>query len=70
MPTTPDDVTQAVLDAAVAPRKATGDSGSVEQHSIPDLIAADKYARANDTSVNPIKKLRMVQIVSPGGTGV
>lgn len=31
---------------SLAPRRAQGGSGSMEQHSIPDQIAADRYAQS------------------------
>lgn len=39
-----------ILDNALAPKRAAGDSGSVEQHSIPDQIAADKHNAAKAAS--------------------
>ncbi len=33
---------------ANTPKKATSDAGSVETHSIKDLIEVDKYARGKD----------------------
>lgn len=33
---------------ATLPKKAEGDEGSVEQHSIPDQIAADKHNKQGD----------------------
>ena len=38
-----DDLTQAIQDNATSPAKASGDSGSMEQHPLPDQIAADRY---------------------------
>ncbi len=35
-----------IAENAAAPAKVTGDSGSMEQHSIPDQIAADRYAQS------------------------
>ena len=35
---------------AAGPRKASGDSGSVEQHALPDQIAADKYLESKKAS--------------------
>lgn len=34
-----------LLSNAQGPAEATGDEGSVKQHSLPDQIAADKYLR-------------------------
>ena len=35
---------------ANTPKKASSDAGSVETHSIKDLIEVDKYARGKDES--------------------
>lgn len=37
------DFTEQIEDAANNPQATSGDSGSVTERSIPDLIAADKY---------------------------
>lgn len=39
----PQDLEQAIVDAAALPKSATGDNGSATQHSLPDLIQADQY---------------------------
>ena len=38
-----DDLTQTISENAQGPAKASGDAGSMEQHSLPDQIAADRY---------------------------
>lgn len=47
----PDLSDQIEADAA-APKKAQGDMGSVEKHPLPDLIAADKYLKAQEAAAN------------------
>ena len=37
-----EDLTNTIQDNASGPRRATGDSGSVEQHAIKDQIDADR----------------------------
>lgn len=69
MPTTSDDVTQAVLDNSVGPRKVDGDEATVEQHSIPDQIAAAKFAASQTGVANPSRGIRFSQIVPPGAGG-
>jgi hypothetical protein len=39
----PDDLETTIRDNAQGPAKASGDSGSMEQHPLPDQIAADRY---------------------------
>jgi len=52
---------------AVGPRKATGDSGSIEQHPIDDQIAADKYLESKKASRARGLGVKLAKI-SPGGT--
>ncbi len=52
---------------ASGPRKASGDSGSVEQHSLADQIAADKYLESKKASRAQGLGVKLVK-VSPGGT--
>ena len=40
-----------IRDNAAGPKKATGDSGSVEQHPLNDQIAADRYLPLQRTLV-------------------
>lgn len=50
-------------------KRAQGDQGSVETHSIQDLIAADKHLTAKKASRNPMAHVKRVRISPPGGTG-
>jgi hypothetical protein len=52
---------------AAGPRKASGDSGSVEQHALADQIAADKYLESKKASRSKGLGIKLVKI-SPGGT--
>ena len=52
---------------ATKPRKASGDSGSVEQHALADQIAADKYLESKKASRSKGLGVKLVKI-SPGGT--
>ena len=60
------DISDNLAENAAAPKRAQGDAGSAEQHSLPDQIAADSYLR----SIGALKKRRLgyrrVQLV-PGG---
>ena len=56
-----------IRDNAAGPRKASGDAGSVEQHSVADQIAADKYLESKKAA--RVKGLGVkVAKISPGGT--
>lgn len=53
--------------AASEPRKASGDSGSMEAHSLPDQIEADKYIQSNAAVANTSSRgIRFNKIVPPG----
>jgi hypothetical protein len=51
---------------AQAPQSASGDQGSVTQHSIPDQIAADKYAQAQRAAQRGgLAGIRFIKTVMP-----
>lgn len=51
---------------AKGPKQAGADGVSVQQHSLPDQIAADKYLASKRAGRNPAKALTRVKIVPPG----
>lgn len=57
---------QSILENAQQPAKAAGDSGSVEQHSLADQIAADRYLQEKQASRSRRLGLRATKIVPPG----
>ena len=57
---------QAIIENALGPKKAQGDSGSVEQHSLPDQIAVDRYVASKRAMQSRGKGLRISKIVPPG----
>ena len=62
-----DDLDSAIRDNAAGPKRASGDSGSVDQHSLRDLIETEKYlAGKTAVSSNPAKAFTRVKIVPPG----
>ena len=62
----PDDLTQSIQDNAQQPAKAAGDAGSVEQHPLPDQIAADRYLASKQAVRSKRLGLRFTKIVPPG----
>ena len=62
----PDDLEQSIQENAQQPAKATGDSGSVEQHPLPDQIAADRYLASKRAVRSKRLGLRFTKIVPPG----
>lgn len=54
-----------ILENALGPKRVTGDSGSVEQHSIQDQIAADRYLRSKQSATKKLG-IRTVKLIPPG----
>jgi hypothetical protein len=61
-----EDLAQTIRENAAGPKRAQGDSGSVEQHSLADQIEADRYLAAKDAVKKPTKGLRFTKLVPPG----
>jgi hypothetical protein len=51
---------------AEGPAKASGDSGSMEQHSLPDQIAADRYLESKRAAQRKGLGIRLKKLVPPG----
>ena len=57
----------AIEQNAAGPKQVSADGMTVQQHSLPDQIAADKYlAGKRAASKNPAKAFTRVKIVPPG----
>jgi hypothetical protein len=61
-----EDLENTIRDNASGPASASADGVSVEQHSLPDQIAADKYLAQKQAGRNPAKALTRVKIIPPG----
>ena len=61
-----EDLEQTIRENAAGPKRAQGDSGSVEQHSLAEQIEADRYLAAKDAVRKPTKGLRFTKLVPPG----
>ena len=61
-----EDLDNAIKTNAEGPKQAGVDGVSVQQHSLPDQIAADKYLAQKRAGQNPAKALTRVKIVPPG----
>ena len=61
-----DDLDQKIRDNADGPAKATGDSGSMEQHKLSEQIAADRYLASKQAAKSKRLGLRITKIVPPG----
>lgn len=62
-----DNLEQAIRDNASGPKSASGDAGSVEQHSLADQIAADKHLASKQAMATKGMGIKLLKI-SPGGT--
>lgn len=62
-----DEIDRSIRDNAAGPKKAAGDSGSIEQHSLADQIAADKHLESKKASRAKGLGIKLAKI-SPGGT--
>jgi hypothetical protein len=56
-----------ISENAAGPRKAAGDSHSMEQHPLPDQIAADKYLESKKASRAKGLGIKLVKL-APGGS--
>lgn len=65
----PNELEQAIRDNAAGPKRAQGDSGSVEQHPLHEQIEADRYLASKQASAAPAKALRLIRIIPPGAEG-
>jgi len=61
-----EDLKETIKQNAEGPKRASGDSGSVDQHSLKDQIEADKYLASKDAGKNPAKAFTRAKIVPPG----
>ena len=61
-----DDLKDAIRENAEGPAKAAGDAGSMEQHKLPDQIAADKYLASKEAAKSKTRGLVFNKLVPPG----
>ena len=62
-----EELDNSIKENAAGPRKASGDSGAIEQHGLADQIAADKYLESKKASRAKGLGIKLMKI-SPGGT--
>ena len=63
-----DTLDESIKTNAQGPSKASGDEGSVEQHSLPDQIAADKYLESKKASRTRGLGIKLFKISPPGSS--
>jgi hypothetical protein len=61
-----DELDDAIRTNAEGPKSASGDSGSMQQHSLPDQIAADRYLASKRASQSKGMGIRLTKVVPPG----
>ena len=61
----PEDLEDEILENAQGPKRARGDSGEMEQHSLKDQIEADRYL-ASKKAAKSKKRLNLSKLVPPG----
>ncbi len=62
----PDELEDTIRQNAQGPAKAAGDAGSVEQHKLPDQIAADRYLTSKEAAKSKRRGLVFNKLVPPG----
>ena len=66
MPEANDNLNEAIRDNASGPAKATGDSGSVEQHKLRDQVEADRYLESKKATRRKGVGVKFAKLVPPG----
>jgi hypothetical protein len=61
-----DDLSQQIKENASGPRAAKGDSGSMEQHSLSDQIAADRYLNSKKAAGDKGLGVKVSRMIPPG----
>ena len=64
----PEDLDNSIKQNAEGPAKAGADGIDVEQHRLPDQIAADKYLQSKKASRGRGLGIRLVKLASPGAS--
>ena len=62
------DLDNAIRENAAGPKRAAGDSGSVEQHSLTEQIEVDRYLASKEAARSKGLGIRMTKLVPPGAS--
>jgi len=62
----PEDLTDQIRENASGPKAAKGDAASMEQHSLRDLIEADRYLASKKAAGGKGFGLKVSQFIPPG----
>jgi hypothetical protein len=60
------DLSEQIESNAEGPKQVTADGLTVQQHSIPDQIAADQYLSAKSAATKKHRGLRFTRLLPPG----
>jgi hypothetical protein len=63
-----EDLDNTIRENAVGPKRATGDSGSVEQHGLAEQIEADRYLNSKEAARSKGLGIRRTKLVPPGAS--
>ena len=61
-----DEIDKTIEENAKSPKRASGDSGSIEQHALADQIAADRYLASKKAARSRGLGIRLTKLVPPG----
>lgn len=60
-----DNLEESIRKNAAGPRRASGDAGSIEQHSLTDQIALAKHLSAQKAAAGPGFGVRLIKLSPP-----
>ena len=61
-----EELDQTIKDNAAGPKRAKGDSAEMEQHPLPDQIAADRYLQSKNATKTKGLGIALKKLVPPG----
>ncbi len=61
-----DDLSESIRSTASAPKRAKTEAGEMEQHGLPDQIAADRYLASKQAAGGKGLGVKMSRMVPPG----
>lgn len=61
-----DELDEVIRENAAGPAKASGDSGSMEQHKLADQVAADRYLNSKNAARAKGRGIGLSRLIPPG----
>lgn len=62
----PSELSQTIIDNAQSAKKAKGDNGELEQHSLTEQIEADRYLSNRKAARRGVHALQITKVIPPG----